>query len=981
MHNVHTIPADQPFLETLIEELLRWDRERLADTLLLLPSRRACLAAREVFLRVSGGVPLLLPRLVPIGEPDEPELLIDPALELTLAPAISPVRRQLLLTRLVQAKEPGMPLEQAVRLAAELARFLDELHNEEVGLAGLDTLVPADLADHWQKTQVFLQLLAQAWPPILAAEGCLDPSRRRCLVIEALSTRWKHAAPSHPVIAAGITGSLPTVARLLAQIARLPNGTVVLPALDQAIDDAGWDAVGPTHPQYGLKRLLDLMEVDRWAVRSWPDGESKQPHPRIELWNHVLRPAMTTEGWRRRTPLPVEATAGLEVAVAADLAGEALHIALRMRHALERSGKRAVLITPSRVLGRRVATELQRWGIKVDDSAGVPLDQSPPGTFLLLTAHLVAGEASPVTLLSALKHPLASGGIGQREFRRFARALERGLLRGPRLAGGLDGIIAALRAVEPGDRWEAPVPALDLLAWLEDLRLAAEPFARLLAAGPAPLPDLLKAHLAFAEWLAADGEDEVDALWSMEAGATAREFMAELQLAGDVAGPVPSSAYPALLAVLMGTQAVRPRQSNHPRLAILGLLEGRLVQADLVLIGGLNEGAAPPEVDSGPWLNRAMRRQLGLPPVEQAVGIAAHDFMSAASAPEVVLSRSTRDENGSPTTPSRWLARLGAALTALDGGHHVAAPSYWSDWAVALDAHAGRPRPQPRPEPRPPVAVRPRELWATEIERLMRDPYAVYARRILMLPPLEPIDAEAGGAERGQIIHAVLDEFVRQWPEGLPDDPLGELRTIGLRHFARQEHRPQVWALWWPRFERIAAWFSMVEQRRRREVARIHTEIRGALDLEAPGGPFLIRARADRIEIGTDGRASIVDYKTGTLPRNSEVTQGIAPQLTIEALIAEGGGFGQLPAAETAALLFLQLRGGDPSAGDVRSPVAGDLRPFLDEARAGLARLVAHFDNPATAYVPVPRPDIAPTYNDYAHLARIGEWWGTESPP
>ncbi|MFZ1431508.1 MAG: hypothetical protein WAS21_32710, partial [Geminicoccaceae bacterium] len=424
MYNVHTIPANQPFLDTLIEGLLEWDRERLADTLLLLPSRRTCLAAREVFLRVSGGVPLLLPRLVPIGEPDEPELLIDPALELTLAPAISQVRRQLLLTRLVQAKEPGMPLEQAVRLAAELARFLDELHNEEVGLAGLDTLVPADLADHWQQTQVFLQLLAQAWPPILAAEGCLDPSLRRRLLVDALSMSWQHVAPSHPVVAAGVTGSIPCIARLLARIARLPNGTVVLPALDRTIDSAGWDAVGPTHPQYGLKRLLDLMEIDRSAVRSWPDGGPILPHPRIELWNHVLRPAMTTEDWRRRTPLPAEATAGLEVAVAADLAGEALQIALRLRHALESQGKRAVLITPSRVLGRRVATELLRWGIRVDDSAGVPLDQSPPGTFLLLTAHLVAGGASPVTLLSALKHPLASGGIGQREFRRFARALE-----------------------------------------------------------------------------------------------------------------------------------------------------------------------------------------------------------------------------------------------------------------------------------------------------------------------------------------------------------------------------------------------------------------------------------------------------------------------------------------------------------------------------------------------------------------------------
>jgi len=433
--------------------------------------------------------------------------------------------------------------------------------------------------------------------------------------------------------------------------------------------------------------------------------------------------------------------------------------------------------------------------------------------------------------------------------------------------------------------------------------------------------------------------------------------------------------------VLLGAHTVHPDRSSHPRLAILGQLEGRLAQADLMLIGGLNEGASPPGVESGPWLNRAMRRQLGLPPVEQALGFAAHDFLASVCAPEVVLSRAARDEGGAPTTPSRWLARLEAVLTAAGSRDRVAAGTSWTDWANALDAPIGLPRPQARPEPRPPLAARPRELWATDVERLMRDPYAVYARRILMLAPLEPLDADPGGAERGQIVHAALEEFVRAWPEQLPADPMGELTQIGRRHFSRQAHRPQVWAVWWPRFERIAAWFCEVEQRRRRELVRIRTEIRGTLELDGPGGPFRIRARADRIEIGQDGRVGIVDYKTGALPRSGDVATGLSPQLVIEALIAECGGFAHMPAAEAALLLFLQLRGGDPVAGEECDPVGGDLRTLLAEARVGLARLVAHFDDPATPYVPVPRPEIAPAFSDYEHLARNGEWWGTEAPP
>jgi ATP-dependent helicase/nuclease subunit B len=279
------------------------------------------------------------------------------------------------------------------------------------------------------------------------------------------------------------------------------------------------------------------------------------------------------------------------------------------------------------------------------------------------------------------------------------------------------------------------------------------------------------------------------------------------------------------------------------------------------------------------------------------------------------------------------------------------------------------------------LAARPRELWATDIERLMRDPYAVYARHVLRLRPLDPLDADPGGAERGQVIHAVLEEFVRTWPGALPAQPLPLLLEIGARHFARQAHRPQVAAVWWPRFERIAAWFCELERRRRERTARIVTEVRGAVELPAPGGSFRIRARADRIEVDPSGSLAIVDYKTGPLPRSGDVARGLSPQLTIEALIAEQGGFPALPASRSTLLLFWQLKGGDPLAGEERDMVGrdGDLQHFLAEAKAGLARLLAHFDDPETAYVPIPRPEIAPTFNDYEHLARVGEWWGTEA--
>jgi ATP-dependent helicase/nuclease subunit B len=979
---VYTIDADAPFLDALAEGLLAEGRDDLADQLLLLPSRRACLALRDAFLERSGGEPLLLPRLRPVGDLDAEELLLDPELELDLPPAIPAIRRRLLLTRLVLARRDPrdgreVPHEQAIRLAGELAAFLDELHDEGVPLERLDGLVPDELAHHWQLTAAFLGILREAWPSLLGAEGRIDPAARRARLLEAAARRWPVRPPARLVTAAGIGGSLPAVARLLAAVARLPGGRVVLPGLDRAMPDADWQALGPSHPQWSLRRLLRVMAVERTAVAPWPYAAWRRAARRA-LWRAVMRPA---DGGEPLDPaaVPPEALDGLAVVTAPDLASEAVQIALRLRAALETPGRRAALVTADRNLARRVAAELARWRIRVDDSAGVPLDQSPPGSFLLLTAHVVIDGGAPATLLSALKHPLAAGGMEQGAFRRHVRALERALLRGPRPAGGLAGLLALLRGRDPEERWPAPIAPDQLAAWLERLIEAAASLQRLADAGTAPLANLLQAHVAFAEALAADASGEPRELWAEAAGVVAQRVIAEFGSAADALPAVPVTAYPALLAVVMGQHAVRPRAPAHPRLAILGQLESRLVQAELVIVGGLNEGVWPRSADAGPWLNRAMREQLGLPPVEQLVGTAAHDLVALGSAPEVVLSRARKDEAGAPTIVSRWLARLEATLRAV--GLSLPDPGPWQAWAQRLDEprDGGWPVPIDPPAPRPPLAMRPREVWATDVERLMRSPYDFYARTILGLRPLEPIDAQPGGAERGQVLHAILAEFARNCDQGWPADPLGLLREIGRRHFAPLEHRPEVWAFWWPRFLTVAEWIVPVEQARRAEAARILGELQGATTFTTPAGEFLLRARADRIEARADGTAVIVDHKTGRPPKPADVLSGRAPQLPIEGLIVEAGGFSGLGPLHPLALEYFALRGGEP-AGEIREAAKVPLEELLERAREGLTRLLAHFADPAIPYVAIPRPAAARYQGDYDHLARVAEWRGAERP-
>ncbi len=985
---IYDVPLDVPLLTCVAERLLALESEELARSWLLLPSHRACALARRALVAAAGGRAILLPRILPIGDLDEilvPELLEgDP-----LPPAISPLRRRLLLTRLLMARE--LSPERAVRLAEELARFLDEIETEEVDLGQLDRLVPEEHAAHWQQVLGFLHILRDAWPKVLAEERVVESARRRRLLLDRLAVRLAAAPPSHPVIALGVSGSVPAVARLLAAIARLPRGWLVLHGLDRELDDASWRALGPSHPQWVFRRLLEEhLGVDRGAVPPFP-GLPRGPHARrARLWREVMRPAREAARGQEVTPPGEAELAGLELAEAPDRAAEAVEIALRLRAALERPHHRAILVTTDRQLARRVSAELLRWGVRVDDSAGVPLDQTTPGAFLLLLAHAVLTDGGPTLLLAALKHPLARGGLAAREFRRRVRLLDRLVLRGPRPAGGLAGIRAEIRrrleeAEKAGGEAEEGTPPhrrpaaqlRELLSWFDGLLQRLAPLDRLARAPRVPLAELFEAHLRAAEALAADEEGRAGLLWREAAGRSLREFVVEMRRAARDFPAVEPGVYPPLLAVLMAGRTVRPAWGAHPRLAILGQIESRLVSADLVVLGAFEEGRWPRPAEVGPWLNRRMREALGLPPVEQKVGFAALDFVAAASAPEVVISRARKDEKGTPTAPSRWLQRLEALLAAAGRRTQDLANQAFAAWRMALDAPDGF-APRPRPEPRPPRPARPREYWASEIEWLMRDPYYIYARHILGLRPLDPVDADPGATEQGRILHAALEAFLRDHGERLPEDPLQALLAKGEEIFARYEAQPEVRAIWWRRFREVARAVVDLERCRRKQLQRVFGEVWGRAAFPLGGQEVFLRARADRIELFDDGAVAIVDYKTGSLPRRSMVKQGIQPQLVVEALIADAGGFLRLEPKSVRRIEYWRLTGRGDQPLEACPWEGEELAALMDGARQGLARLLAAFLDEGTAFHPIPRPQLAAHFNPYDHLARIAEWRGNE---
>jgi len=969
--NLFAIPPNVPFLEALAAEWLA-TQDDPADGLLLLPTRRSARALAEAFLRANNGAPLLLPRIVALGAIDETPLAIAGALD--QPPAIDEPSRHALLTRLILAMSgrDGAPrdVDRAWRLAAELADLIDEAERSEIDLrTALPKAADQPHAEHWQVTVDFLSIVTEQWPAILAEQGLANPVSRQVALLDAQAAVWAEAPPRGAVWAAGMSTAIPAVGRLLRVVARMSRGRVVLPGLDHSLDDEVWDSLPDTHPQSGLRRLLAAIGATRGDVRPWSTVRTEVPPDRPACLNAALLPAEALGTWRRMEADP----GGLTRLAAAHEQEDAAAIALVLRDALEHPGATAALVTPDRSLATRVVAELTRFGVVADDSAGEPLAETPPGALLRLLAHAIAEGLAPIQLLALLKHPLSGAGLAPGVCRAAARTLELACLRGPRPNPGLAGLRRA--ADDSGSD--------DVRRFVARLEHALEPAFRSSSAAVQSPGWRLAGLIAAAERLTdTDTEPGPARLWSGEEGEALAETLTALTRALEVLEPhdMPSDALPGLLdamlegAVVRSRRALRGRdaQAEHPRVFIWGLLEARLLSADVIVLGGLSEGVWPPATDPGPWLSRPMRAAIGLPSPEERVGQSAHDFvMAGCAAPKVVLSCPERRERA-PAVPSRFLMRL---ETMLSGAGRKLPRHPAAQWARLLDEPTAA-RPEKPPEPRPPVAKRPRRLSVTEIETWRRDPYAIYAKHILRLRALDDLDAETDVSDFGTIVHDVLAAFICTHGIAWPENASAGLHAMFANALVKTGVRRALLAWWLPRLQRMASWIDKVERERRSDpLLAIYTEIDGQLDLHGPAGPFLLTGRADRIEARANGKLVIIDYKTGSVPKRDHIEMGFAPQMPLEAAMAEAGAFRGVQ-GRVAELLFWKLTGGFVE-GKEEDPFKGDpdrIANLAAEALSGLRDTIAAYDDPATPYRAQPWPGFVPRYSDHAHLARIAEW-------
>ncbi len=976
LRGLFTIPAGASFLDDLAAGLIRaYPPETLAKTRVYLPTRRACRDLTAAFLRHANGAGLL-PQAYALGDVEAEELAfaaVEPALgrieaTLDLPPAIDPLRRQFMLAALAQKRHTAehgdtLPLAAAIRVAAALSRFLDELQIERVDVARIAAIDPGQYAAHWQAVVQFLKIVLDAWPEILTEADRMDPAARREALLAAQAAVWRATPADAPVVIAGSTGALASTRDLMAAVLAAPQGAVVLPGFEHDQTDAEFRAVleAPSHPQHAMAAALIDLKVKQDAVEPWPASDFAGARERRRFIQEALRPADSVAGWADLAPGTFLAGRnGIERVDAATDHEEARVIALYLR-AFAGHGDAVALATPDRALARRVAVELRRWGIEADDSSGRPLGDMPVGAFLRLVARACRPGAAAVDLLSLLKHPLAAGGGKRAAFRQAARALELKVWRDKKLQRSATSMAAVVGLLNED-------PALQAFAQrIQDL---TAPLAAFGEDAEAPLAALLTAHIEVAEALAAtEAASGAERLWREADGEAAALLLASILEAAPASPALGLDDYPDAFDALIASQPVRPRRSGGG-VAILGVLEARLGRYDAIALGGLDEGVWPRKAPTDPWFSRPMRAEIGLSDLERRIGLSAHDFAQLLATPNVLLTRSLRRE-GAPTKPSRWLARLDAVLAAAqEEPLHADDGRPYRDWAKRLDPILPK-IVIPEPAPTPDIAMRPRQLSVTQIKTLRDDPYAIYARHVLGLTALPALDPTPNPADRGAIVHAAFETFLRDWPTSLPADIAAELRQAAATAFGPLADIPTIAAFWRPAFDRAAAWAAETERDHRQALAvtEVLPEVKGAASFAAPAGLFKLTGRADRIDRLASGAVAIADIKTGTAPTIKSIRDGTEPQLPLEAAIVLYGEFGGLSGETTAHLAIWKIGGkGD---GKVVKLKEAEVAEALATCWQGMGRLIDAFDDAATPYLSEPRGAVS--YSDYRSLARRAE--------
>ncbi|SFJ57945.1 double-strand break repair protein AddB [Celeribacter neptunius] len=909
------------------------------------------------------------------------EIGLDPGF-MDLPVPVSSLRRRLELSQLVRhflRQEPQFAIRSSVfDLSDSLAQLLSEMQDEGVTPEDIRNLKVQDASGHWQKSLQFLSIIFEFFGPEVARTP--SPEDRLRQIVDRLEAQWAKSPPDHPILVAGSTGSRGTTARFMSLVARLPNGAVILPGVDFDMSGSVWNAIRTPdhaafeHPQERMARIGERLGISPREIAPW--DEVQPPNAiRNRLISLALRPAPVTDQWMREGPAfkDVEtATEALSLIEAPDMRIESNAVALILRHAAE-TGKKAALITPDRDLARRVTALLDRWDIAPDDSAGIPLNQTPPGRLLRHLVGFMGQSLSAEDLLVLLKHPLSARGSEGDEGRGYhllwTRELEVHLRRhGPAFPERDDLLHWAIKSGEDKEDKDA---RYHWAGWVADVKEV------LTEAQERPLGQHVDHLVELGAILVKGpkGEDDSE-LWAQNAGREVLRLIHDLRQEAEHGGTLTVLEFADLFRAVLGRGIARDPEPKHPEIMIWGTLEARALNADLVILGGLNETVWPQSVGQDPWFSRDMRKQAGLLSPEQSTGLAAHDFQQAIGAPDVVITRAKRDAEAE-TVASRWLIRLTNLMAGMSDEGRAALAAMrergqkWIDLAEEIDRPDFTLPAARRPSPRPPVEARPRQLSVTRIETLIRDPYDIYASRILRLSKLDPLSRDPDVRERGTALHAIMEAYLSQIADESHEAAVARFLSVAEDVLEREVAWPSARRVWLGRIRRVASQIIQRESALLTEGQPAGIEAKGAMHI--PEVDFSLTCKADRIDRLEDGTFAIYDYKSGSPPSEKQ-TRYFNIQLHLEAAMMEAGGFDDVPRGHVSKIAYLGL-------GTKLTDTTLPLEPGEDvKIRKRLADLIKAYDTVEQGYSARRMMASVRYTTDFEHLSRYGEWTDSDEP-
>ncbi len=956
LKNIYNIPLSCSFWDSVAQIYLNKfgkDYLKLASALFLVPNRRACQSLISAFVRIQGLNPTILPQIVPITEVDDEALFFNTFnTENSLSDIGLPIckeERLFLFTRMIMSKPTDFGLKQislpqAFNLALSLADFIDTAINQGLSFDRLTGLVPEKYAAHWQETLQLLKIITDFWPEILKERKAVDTAELKNILLYKQADVWEENQTTKTIVAAGITANFPAIIRVLKVISNLPNGAIYFAGIDSFADNAYWQAIDEVHPQFELKELLTSLNIERSQIA---DICPPQNSLREKFISEIMRPAVVSHTWQYLTPKTISPKAwqNIELIECCSQHEEALAIALKMREILLIPEKTAALITYDRNLARRVSSELERFDIQIDDSAGIPLNLTPIGIFLRLLIEASEDLDNSTKLIALLKHPLCLCHLDSSTCRDYVYRYE---------------LFLRQKKSSLDDR---------ILAFMADIRLQLQKFSVLLHNSSVSFEDILQAHIKIAEEFSSSSSTiGKNILWQGDAGKCAAQFFTKIMESASHLGIISGKDYLSLICELMCKENVRRSFGTHPRLSILGPIEARLCHFDYVILGEINEGIWPKPASSDMWMSRPMKKDFGFSLPEKSVGILAADFCTFLASENVILTRAERID-GVPMKKSRWLLRIQTVLQALGFDIESLHTPGFISFVQRIDL-PDRYSPISAPAPCPPVEARPRKLSASAVDLLVTDPYSVFAKYILRLYPLDALDLPLDQRDYGTLIHEIIEDFNNLYPTQFPDKALDTLIQLGKKHFDDFHLNQELFAFWWQKFVNIA--IAYIAQDTRENISSIHNEVSGFIQYNLPQGLFTFTAKADRIDILKNNQINIIDYKTGSIPSKKQIMSGHALQLLLEGLIARKGQFENIAVSELNQLIYWHL--GDTISNKNLLVIEPKEDEVLKKCEEYLIQLVSIFDFATTPYYSQPIPKYISKNRDYEHLARVKEW-------